>query len=58
MIEFNLAQFSAVRDSAVMLEQNIYTVLHELVHVLGFSTQLYNYYINPETLQPLTNVTM
>jgi len=57
MIQFNLAHFSA-GDSLVKLEDNIYTVMHELVHVLAFSPMLYPFYIDPKTLQPLPNVTM
>jgi Zn-dependent peptidase ImmA (M78 family) len=38
----------------IQIERDIYTVMHEITHVLGFSEGLYQYYINPSTGVPLT----
>jgi len=35
-------------------ERRIALTIHELVHVLGFRDTLFPYFINPDTLEPLT----
>lgn len=40
--------------SAASLEENLSTTLHELTHVLGFASYMYNYFLNPNTGKPLT----
>ncbi len=43
-------------SNAAELSENLYTALHEIVHILGFSPNLYNTFIDPNTNQPLSNV--
>jgi len=53
MLSFNTAYLPTT--SAPELADNLYTAIHEIVHVLGFSTDLYAYYIDPNTNQFLQN---
>jgi len=48
MLRYNLYYVSST-TSDVQIESHIYTTLHEITHVLGFSSGLYGYYINPNT---------
>jgi len=53
-ITYNLAQV-AIAESDAQREQDIVTSLHELTHVLGFSSSLYPYYKDPSTGKTLKN---
>jgi len=48
MINFNYA-YGFDKSSYYYYQAQMYTTLHELGHVLGFSSQLYKYFINPAT---------
>ena len=52
-LNYNLFDFAA-KTKDVRIEADIYTTMHELTHVLGFSYKLYPYYINPTTGANLT----
>lgn len=53
MLSFNLARIDTTNTPD--LEQNLSTVLHEMMHVLGLSSNLYQFYIDPNTGLPLPN---
>jgi hypothetical protein len=53
LLRYNLYYISSSTNDAT-IESHIYTTLHEITHVLGFSSGLYNYYINPTTNAFLT----
>ncbi len=52
-LNYNLFDFASTTKD-VRIEADIYTTMHELTHVLGFSYKLYPYYINPTTGASLT----
>jgi len=54
MLSINLATLETAQ--LVQLSDNLYTVLHEMTHLLGFSQNLYQYYIDPSTNELLDNV--
>lgn len=51
-ITINTALFD--RDNEIF-HISVYRVMHEVIHALGFRSDLYPLYINPETLKPLEN---
>ena len=51
VIYFNLKYLST--GSTTALQENLSTTLHEMTHILGFASNLYNLYINPLTGQPI-----
>jgi len=52
MLSINTAYLPT--QNAPDLADNLYTAIHEIVHILGFSRDLYSYYIDPNTNQYLT----
>lgn len=46
MTQINFKNYKTGADN---LQTNLYTLLHEITHALGFSSSLYQYYINPST---------
>jgi hypothetical protein len=53
LLRYNLYYVSSSTND-VTIESHIYTTLHEITHVLGFSSGLYGYFINPTTNALLT----
>jgi len=52
-LNYNLFDFAATTKD-VRIESDIYTTMHELTHVLGFSSKLYSYYIDTTSKTNLT----
>jgi len=52
MINFNYA-YGFDKDSFLTYQTQIYTTLHELGHVLGFSSSLYPFFVDPTTNKKL-----
>jgi len=52
-INFNLAYLTP-SENPVNIKDDIMIALHEITHVLGFSSSLYQYFINPTTKKQLT----
>ncbi len=53
-LTYNLAYFGAeTKDTEI--ESDIYTTLHEITHVLGFSKSMFSLFVNPGTNILLTN---
>jgi len=53
MLTFNLAYVENT-DNDAQIESDMYVTMHEITHVLVFSSALYDYYINAETNVKLT----
>ncbi|KAL4489365.1 hypothetical protein ABPG72_019020 [Tetrahymena utriculariae] len=51
IIRFNIANLNVSQDNRYF-EENFSLALHELTHVLGFSNQLYKYWIDPQSGKP------
>jgi len=53
IIRFNTAKIKPDPDD-ITFEMDLSITLHEMTHALGFSQGMFSFYINPDTLQPLT----
>jgi len=50
LINFNLRLLPI--STSLQKQENFLTTIHEIVHILGFSSTLYQYYINPTPTNP------
>jgi len=55
-LTYNLA-YTQVQTNDAKIESDIYVTMHEITHVLAFSSSLYQYYVNPADDVPLTGHT-
>lgn len=54
-LNFNVAILSnSTTNSAAVIRDDISITLHEITHILGFSSKLYDYYIDPLTKKQLS----
>jgi len=53
IIRFNTAKIQPNTDD-IAFEMDLSITLHEMTHALGFSQGMFSFYINPDTLEPLT----
>jgi len=53
VIEFNM-KYLQLDTTDPTFEMELATTMHEIIHVLGFDSSIYDRYINPSTLEPLT----